>query len=301
MGSVIVEIQTGTGMMINQTVTNNEGDFSIAGLSLTSYIVIASAPGYKKASEHVEFVRTVGPEDPGELRTVEIILSPIDEERTPPPSNRFAQDVPKNARDAFDRGMKLSRDGKSQEAVASLREATSLFPQYFDAHLALGNELIRIARHEEAIGELEQARRINAKDDRVYQSFGLVLMEQKKYAVAAAVLAEASRLNPTNPQPLLMRATALIDHASVIDPKSSGKAADERDQALRSAEKDLKRADELSGKKLAAVHLQMARLHEKRGERAEAARELERYLELTPGAPNADAIREAIKKLRAGP
>ena len=55
----------------------------------------------------------------------------------------------------------------------------------------------------------------------------------------------------------------------------------------------------MSGKKLAAVHLQLARLYEKRGDRARAAAELEQYLRQSPDDKKATEIREAIKKLRA--
>jgi regulator of sirC expression with transglutaminase-like and TPR domain len=49
------------------------------------------------------------------------------------------------------------------------------------------------------------------------------------------------------------------------------------------------------------VHLQLARLYEKRGDRARAAGELEEYLKKSPDAKNAPAIREAIKKLKTAP
>ncbi len=66
----------------------------------------------------------------------------------------------------------------------------------------------------EAIAELDLAREINPNDERTYQSFGLLLMKQKNFAVAVAVFAEAARLNPANPTNAVMRATALIHQAA---------------------------------------------------------------------------------------
>ena len=63
------------------------------------------------------------------------------------------------------------------------------------------------------------------------------------------------------------------------------------------AERDLAKAFELSGKKLPAAHLQLARLYEKKGDRARAADELEQYLRMAPDDRKADAIRSAIKTL----
>lgn len=300
---ITVDLQTGNGSLINQTVTNNEGDFAFSRLTDTAYIIVISAPDHLPVNERVEFYRTSDPNMPGETRVVDIALAPkaADASATVPSARRpaFVQNIPPLARDSFDRGMKLAKEGKSDESIAALQEATKNFPDYFDAHFALANELIKLDRLAEAIAELEHARRINSKDDRVYQSFSVVLVKQKKYAVAAAVLGEASKLNPNDPQILVMRGSALIDQAQTIDPSKSKESAAERNTVFGMAENDLMKAYEMSGKKLAGVHLQMARLYEKKGDAERAATELEKYLKLSPDAKNADAIREAIKKLRS--
>jgi tetratricopeptide (TPR) repeat protein len=296
--NAVVTLQTGNGQPINQTVTNNEGDFFFSSLTDTGYLVIASASGFENGSAMVEFARSAGPEDPGEIRVIEVILSRPGAERVPPAKSTFTQNVPKEAQAAFDRGMSFSREGKAQEAIQALQEAVNVFPEYFNARLALATELTRQQRLEEATAELEHARKVNPKDGRVYQAFGLVLTRQKKYILAAAVFGEAFRLNPTDPNILLMRAGALIDHASLIDPSKSKEAEAERTRAFRMAEQDLLKASGLSDKRLAPIHLQMARIYEKQGKRAQAADELERYLRLNPDDKNAAAMRDAIKKLR---
>jgi cytochrome c-type biogenesis protein CcmH/NrfG len=149
------------------------------------------------------------------------------------------------------------------------------------------------------INHLEKARAVNPKDDRVYDLFARVMVVQGKYAVAARVYAEAARLNPTDPQYPLSQGTALINQASMIDPSKSSAAADERKFALTEAEKVLKQAQQLAPRKLPEVHLQLARLYEKKGEQARAADELEQYLRKNPGVSNAAAIRDAVTKLRA--
>lgn len=296
--NAIVTLQTGNGLPINQTVTNNEGDFFFSGLTDNGYLVIASASGYENGSTLVEFVKDAGPEDPGELRVIEVVLTRPGSEPVPPATSTFTQNVPKAAQAAFDRGVALSKEGKSQESIAALQEAVKIFPDYFNARLALATELTRQQRLEEAIAELEQARRVNSKDGRVYQAFGLVLTKQKKFVIAAAVFGEAFRLNPRDPNILVMRAGALIDHASMIDPSKSKEAEAERSRSFQMAERDLMKAFDLSGRKLAPIHLQMARIYEKQGKRAQAADELEQYLRLAPDDKNAPAMRDAIKKLR---
>jgi len=297
---VTVELQTGNGAPVNQTTANNEGDFFFGGLGNTSYIVVIRAADYQPASETVEFSNYAGRDSPGETRTVEITLLRADSAPRPAPGRTaVAQAVPTPAREAFERGMKLSREGHAAEAETAVREAVAAFPDYFDARFWLANELIRTGRLDDAVQHLEVARRVSPKDERVYLSFGELLMLKRNYGVAAAVFAEAARLSPADPQPFLRRGTALVEYAAGIDPASSVKAAEARRTALDDAEKALREASRLGGKKLGAALQQLARVYDKRGERARAADTLEQYLRENPTAPNAPAIRDAIKTLRA--
>ncbi len=286
------------GAMVDQTVSNNEGDFAFSGLMDTSYVVIVSAADYNLASESVQFITVPSGNSMGETRTVEIMLTAKGGVRPPRAGLNFVQDVPRAAREAFEAGIKLARENKASEAVAAYENAVRIFPDYFDARFILATEFARGGRFDDAIKHLDEARRVNPKDDRVYDLFARIMMEQRKYAVAARIFAEAARLNPTDPQYPLSQGAALIEQAAAIDANRSQAAKDERAFALDEAEKALSRAATLGNKKSGEVHRQLARLYEKKGDRARAADELEQYLRKTPGAKNADAIREAIKKLR---
>jgi tetratricopeptide (TPR) repeat protein len=286
------------GAMVEQTVTNNEGDFNFSGLTDTSYTVIVTAVDYTPASESVEFVRSASTDQPGELRTVEITLTPKDSIRPPRAAINFVQDIPPAALAAFEAGVKLARENRINEAIASYQSAINLFPNYFNAHLTLANELAKQGKFQEAITNLEAARNANPKDDRVYDLFARVMMQERKYAVAARIYAEAARLAPSELQYLLAQGTALIEQASLIDPATKSKTAlDERTFALAEAERVLL-ASLKQNEKLADSHLQLARVYEKRGEPARAATELEKYLRKTPNAKNAGQIKQAIKTLK---
>ena len=298
MSRVTVSLETGSGAMINQTVTNNEGDFNFSGLSDNSYMVTVSAPDYSPASERVEFVRSVSPNDPGEVRTVEIVLIGRVNNRTARREINFVQNVPREASEKFALGMQSLKNGQAKEAVGYLEQAIGIFPDYFDARFALANEFLLEGKLSAAIAHLDEARRINPKDDRVYQAFGIILMRQQKYAVAARIFAEAARLNPRELNYLVLQGTALIDQAAGIDLKKSPAAAEERNYAFSEAEVVLNKAYDLSGKKLATVHLQLARLYEKKGDPKRAASELEQYLRQSPNDQKAEQIRGAITKLR---
>lgn len=285
------------GAMVEQTVTNNEGDFTFSGLTDTSYTVIITAVDYKPASESVEFFRSAGADQPGEMRTVEITVVP--KEGVPPPRAgiNFVQDVPPIARAAFEGGLKLARENRIAEAIASYENAVKLFPGYFNARLNLANEYARQGKHQDAIKNLDVARVVNPKDDRVYDLFARVMLQQRKYSVAARIYAEATRLNPAETQYLLARATALIEQVVVIDAAPAKGADEERSFALAEAERILSQALR-QNEKLGDLHLQMARVYEKKGDRKQAAEQLERYLRKTPNAKNAEKIKVAIRTLR---
>ena len=296
---IIVDLQTGNGFPIGKTTTTEDGDFDFNGLPGSSFLVVVSHPDYEPYQERVEFLSEAGENRPGETRTIEMTLTAKPTAAFAPGRVTFAQTVPPAARASFDRAVRLWGEGKAQDSVAAMQEAVKLFPDYFDARFALGGEYIKQGRLDEAIVELDHARRINPKSDHVYNAFGIILMMQRKHVVAARVFGEAAQLNAREPQYLLKRGTALLDHAATIDPSKSKAAAEERDFTLAEAEKALLRAYELSGKKLAVVHQQLARLYERKGDRARAADELEKYLRANPGAKNAEGLRQAIKTLRA--
>jgi tetratricopeptide (TPR) repeat protein len=292
---VTVSLESGNGALINQTVTNNEGDFVFANLSDNSYVITISAPDYNLVSERVEFVRSVNANEQGETRTIEITLNA----KTSPSRRagvRFMQAVPKAALDAFTQATKMLGDGRVEEARTSLEAALKIFPDYFDARFLLAAELVKKGKLDDAIKQLNEAQRINPKDDRVWYVFGTLLVQQRKYAVAARVFGEAANLNPLDPQHFFMQGVALIDQSGNSQPKAK-ETADTRNYFLAEAEKALLRAYEVSGKKLALVHLQLARVYERKGDRKRAAGELEQYLK-SPEAKDSAAIRDAIRKLR---
>lgn len=296
---VVIYLEDANGSLVGQTVTNSEGDFEFTGLPGLAYVVLIKEVDYEPVRERLEFAVKPDADQPGERRYLSISLTPKVRPLPRASGTVFAQSVPPAARAAYDEGAQLARAGRSADAIAAYRKAIAAFPDYFDAHFALGNELANAGQVDDSMRELDRAREINPKDARVYAAFGSLLVKQHKLAVAAAAFGEAGRLSPTEPQYPLARATVLIDQASLIDPTRPD-TAKVRSALLDEASRDLDRAFSVSGRALVAVHLQRARMYERRGDRKAAADELEVYLQASPNAPNAAAIRESIGKLRSG-
>ena len=283
---------TFNGRAINETFSDLSGRFTFPGLGRGRYQLIAEGDG-------INFETTTVYADVGAFGsssqnvTQDIQLRPIAGKASAQPGvvNAFTQNVPEAAKQAFALGMKNMEEGKIEAAIENMQQATKIFPEYFDAHLQLGNTFLKTEQFNLAIAELDLARQINPNDERAYQSFGLLLMKQRNFAVAVAVFAEAARLNPSNPMNAVMRATALIHQAAT--------SADERVFLLGRAEVAMNQAATLSENKLKPDSMTLALFHELRGDPAKAAAELESYVQKNPQLKNSEALQNEIKRLRA--
>jgi len=289
---------TFSGRRIYETFTDLSGRFSFPGIAKGTYELTAEGDG--KTFDSTSVYAEVAAFGRGQqLFTQDIQLRAAARETLARAGvvNAFFQTIPKSAREAFERASKLSSDGITEAAFAQLQEAIRIFPPYFEAHLAMGNHFLKAGVFDQAITELDLARVINPNDERLYQSFGFILIQQKNYPVAVAIFAEASRLNPANPMNPLMRATALIYQASNVDP-ATPENLQFRSNLLLKAELALSQVDELSGKKVKADSLTLAMFYDLKGEPARAADELEDYLQKKPESKNAEAIRNEVSRLR---
>lgn len=288
---------TFNGRRMYETFTDLSGRYFFSGLVRGTYQVTADGDGHTFETTSIEAdVSAYG--SSGQVFTQDIQLRQIrGKPRTPRAGvvNAFSQEVPKPAREKFERAQKVVGEGKRELAMAQLQEALGIFPQYFEAHLMLGNQLLETGKLDEAIAVLDRAREINPNDERVYQSFGLLLMKQRKYPIAVAIFAEAARLNPSNPLNPLMRASALIYQASFVATDDLA----QRNGLLSQAELALSQASSLSDKKMKADAVTLAMFYEMRGDPTRAADELEAYLKEHPATKNQEALKGEIARLRS--
>ena len=286
---------TFSGRPVYETFTDLSGRFSFTALSRGRYQLTAKGDGITFESTSV-YAEISGFGNAPQLFTQDIQLRPL----VGKPNQRaavisaFAQNVPVDARESLEQGLKLIDAGKRDEAIEKFQHALRIFPKYFDAHLQLGNLFLKSGRPADAIAELDLAREINPNDERTYQSFGLLLMGQKNYGMAVAIFAEAGRLNPQNPMNALMRGIALIHHAAAIDPSDTA----QRSSLLARADQALAQALSQSDNKMKPDSPTLALFYEMKGEPERAATELESYLRKAPQARNAEALKNEIKRLR---
>ena len=282
---------TFNGRPIHETFTDLSGRFTFPGLKSGTYQLTAEGDGmtFETTAVTADIPAFGGS---GQSFTQDVQLRPIIHKPNTGPGvvNAFTQNVPAAAKQAFEAGLKSAEEGKAPAAIENMRKAIQIFPEYFDAHLQLGNVFLKTDQLQEAIAELDKAREINPNDERTYQSFGLLLMKQRNYGVAVAVFAEAARLNPENPMNAVMRATALIHQAAGSE--------NERSYLLSRAEIALTQASTLSENRLKPDSMTMALFYELKGDPERAAAELESYMKKTPQLKNSIALEAEIKRLR---
>jgi tetratricopeptide (TPR) repeat protein len=293
----LVELRQDSGGVVGQVVTRTDGDFAFGGLRPGNYEIFVQLSGYEPVAQMVKigntsYVGRPNPDNPSEIISVEITIRPLANASPGLPGVTFAQDVPKPAREAYEKGIAKIREGKSAEGVVFLREATEKFSHYFDAHFALGCEYYRMGKDAEALESLEQARLINERGAAVYYMFGMVMVRQQKFRVAEYGFGKAVELNETNPLAHFNHGVALLEIAL------RATDAGEVKTFLTQAEQEMNKTWDLTNKRMNAVYLQRARIQERRGNKEAAARELENYLKAEPNAKNAEPIRESIKRLR---
>ena len=290
--NAIVDLRQRSGGMIGQTVTRNDGDFSFGGLIAGEFELAVTMAGFEPTVQAVRF-NQMDRMDFNQVLNVEVIIRAKQAATFGPPGTSFVQDVPKPARAAFDKAVAKLRESKPEEAIAHLREAIALFPEYFHANFQLGIELYRINKLDDALQALERARQINDREGAVFHWFGLVMIKQQKFGVADYAFREAIKLNGSDTASHFYRGLVLIEIATQLGNRP------ERARELGEAEGEITRAWELSEKRLTAVYRQRARICEMRGDREAAAKELENYLKAEPNAKDSAAVREMILKLRA--
>ena len=281
---------TFSGRPINETFTDLSGRFSFPGVASGTYQLTADGDGvnFETTTVYAEVSAFGGPQS----FTQDIHLRPLPNKPAQQPGviNAFTQNVPESAQQAFALGLKLVEEGKIDAAVEKMHEATRIFPEYFDAHLQLGNIFLKANQFKEAIAELDLARQINPNDERAYQTFGLLLMKQGNFGVAVAVFAEAVRLNPSNPANQVMRATALIHQAAT--------STSDRAYLLSRAEKAMAEAASTSDNKSKPDSITLALFYELKDQPERAAQELESYIQKNPQLKNSAPLQGEIKRLR---
>jgi tetratricopeptide (TPR) repeat protein len=103
--------------------------------------------------------------------------------------------VPGEARSALDKGRAAVAEKKTDAAITHLQKAIRIYPDYYEAHLMLGQLYMEASEWEKAEASLKEAVRIDPKAVSALTSLGEVYRREKKYADAEKILEQALKLD----------------------------------------------------------------------------------------------------------
>jgi tetratricopeptide (TPR) repeat protein len=261
--------------------TDSQGSFEFLDLVPGNYEVQAETNGteYQVVSQNVQVFRgmpaiitiTMGPGDSNAKRAATPTIS----------VGELGANVPKGAKKEFELASKAAQEQRGDEAIAHLRKAISIYPNFVMAHSDLGTQLLAQGKLEEAAEEFRRAIQIDEKAFNPRLNLGIVLVQQQEFAEGAEVLARALSLNSDSPAARLYAGLAQMGLGN-----------------LDEAEKNLKVAYSLGGSNYSLALFHLGQLYMNRGERELARKTFEAYLRDSPGATNADQVRKLIIILR---
>jgi tetratricopeptide (TPR) repeat protein len=279
--STRISLETGRG--VKATIfTDNQGRFQFAGLAPGLYQIIIE--GDKNRFETTTANVEVFPNAPS---LVNIVLK----ERKSPNATKGGGNsvsaaeldpaIPAKAKKEFERASAASNEGKTEEAIAHLRQAIAIYPRYLMAHNDLGAQLLGQRKLDEAAAELRRALEIDPKAFNPHLNLGIVLVQQKKFSEAAPILKVAVSLDSGSPAARLYNGIAL---QGLND--------------LDGAEREFKSAHDLGSTPYAVALFHLGEVFMDKGDRKKAVAAFESYLHEAPDGTNVRQAKALLRTLR---
>ena len=187
--------------------------------------------------------------------------------------------VPKHALDKYNRAQQLANEGDRAGAIEELENAIAEYPEFTIAYNEMGVQYMKLNDYQKADEALKAALKINPKAFMPLQNRGITLFTLKRYAEAEPLLRTVIK----------MKGDSAVGHYFLGQTVAYLGNFDE-------AEKELQKAVELGGKEMKEAHRLLAIIYSSRGDKSKTVAELETYLQLNPTTPDAEQLRNVIKK-----
>jgi tetratricopeptide (TPR) repeat protein len=286
-----VELQNELEQFVTQTYTDAAGRYYFRNLSQGVFIVKVHSDGKHAEQSTRVILQALRNTGASHYEQIDFMLRDLAEKKpTGIPGNSgatFAQDVPENARKAYERGVRqLDNPGESSQGIESLREALKVFPKYYSALERLGIEYVRLQQYEAAREVLARGVEINRNGAAGYYGLGVAQFHLQQVTESVESLRRAILLAPDS-------SNIAFEHFYL------GLGLWKLDRHGDS-EPHLKKAAELGGTNIPAdVHMYLAQYYSESQRYLDAANELETFLRLVPNAQDTEKISKLIRQLRA--
>lgn len=279
---------------VGQVYADGSGRFVFRNIASGTYNVVADSidGAYERQSQRIEAVAIntrLG--RGGELFRVDFALRPKKGGTADTSSNVvgstgsvFYQEVPESAKKEFINGVKNIEKDNFEGAVASLKQAIELFPDYFDALDRLGSEYVKHRNYDSAMPLLEHAVEVNKDGWTSFYYLGVAQVESKHLSEGIQSLRRAIDLNPN----------------SVNANMRLGMALSKNEKTYNEAIQAFKKVMQLAGKQVPDAYFFLAQIYANQKHYKEAADSLEEYLKFIPASDTQqrDQYKKLIEQLR---
>lgn len=293
--NVLVRVESTSGGMTDQIVTDRTGKFSFTRLRAEQYIVTIHAPGFYDIKETIDlmtsntgYVNALLVRDTLSLannRSNAISLTGV---------GVVDANIPLEAQNEYTKAKVLideRKDDKINEGIQHLEKAIAISPSYLAAQLMLGTAYMDLRKWQRAEKPLLKVIEINAEASTAYFALGEAYRREKKYAEAEKILGDGLKLNADSAEGHTTLAKVYWDMAPTQKDELKFKAS------LESSWKEVKRALELNPQ-LAEAHLLAGNLLLKARRAGSALIHFEEYLKLEPNGEFAADTRVLATKIR---
>jgi Flp pilus assembly protein TadD len=289
-GTIVVKLQSLQYGEL-QVIPDSSGAFNFSNLAPGSYTVVIDAGEEYEISRETVFIDTdlnlsrMGARVPPTTRrySVMVHLQPKNKGGAGKASvvNAALAGVPEKARKLYERGMEQARADDATNAAQSFKEAVSLYPNFPLALNELGVQYLKLRQINKAVDTLKEACKLNPEAFQSKLNLGIALLEAKQFKQAEEQLREALKRNSSAATAHMYLGIALLQQSKYED-----------------AEKELLVAAEANASQLSMANKYLGGLYWRKQDYARAVEQLEKYLLLTPNAPDAERVRGTIKDLR---
>jgi len=115
---------------------------------------------------------------------------------------------PRNAREAFDAGMRLVKTTRYDQAILNFNRAVDIAPDYADAYRMRGRAYVELSDPAMAIRDFSRVSELQPRDAAILAERGFVRLDQKDYPGAIADADRAIALDPKLARAYNLRANA---------------------------------------------------------------------------------------------
>lgn len=192
------------------------------------------------------------------------------------------QKVPKEARKAFNEGLKFKGDNEPLKALVSFSRAVELYHEYYQALSERGDLNVSQRKLDAAAVDFEQALKLNIHFGPALRGAGYCRLEKREFVEAIDLFEKSISADPNNANTHLLLGIANLE----LDRREPARGA-------------LQKALSFNTQPVPRAHIYLANLYARERQYLQAADELHKYLDADPQAADAEGMRKVEAQWRA--